>query len=67
MLLVFLYINTLSLSPSGVWLRKCFHVSALLVFVPGLVLDTDFLSFATALITFLFIVAEVRRGIVELL
>ncbi len=50
-------------SPSSVWLRKCFHGCALLVFVPGLLLDAEFLSFATSLAAFLFIVAEVSVSI----
>lgn len=52
-------------SPSGVWLRKCFHGLALLVFIPGLILDHQFLSFATALTTFVFVVAEVSGTLHE--
>ena len=49
-------------SASSLWLRKWFHVFAVLVYLPGLALETDYLALAASLIIFLFTVLEVRAG-----
>lgn len=46
-------------SPSSLWMRKCFHLLAVLIYLPGVALDSDYLALATALIIFLFIILEV--------
>ena len=55
------YSILLPLSPSSLWMRKCFHVLAVLVYLPGLAVDPDYLALGTALITFLSIVLEVSH------
>ena len=53
--------SLLSPSPSSLWMRKWFHLFALLVYLPGVALDPNFLSLAASLVTFLFVVAEVSH------
>ena len=46
-------------SPSSLWMRKWFHLFAVLVYLPGLVLQPDYLAMAASLILFLATVLEV--------
>lgn len=48
--------------PSSVWLRKWFHLLALLVYLPGVALDPDFLGLMASWVAFVFAVAEVGGG-----
>ena len=45
--------------PSSLWMRKWFHLLALLVYLPGVALDPPFLALTSAVVSFLFLVAEV--------
>ena len=45
--------------PSSVWMRKWFHLLALLVYLPGVALDPDFLGLMASLVAFVFVVIEV--------
>ena len=44
------------------WLRKWFHLLALLVYLPGVALDPDFLGLMASWVAFIFAVAEVGGG-----
>ena len=44
------------------WLRKWFHLLALLVYLPGVALDPDFLGLMASWVAFVFAVAEVGGG-----
>lgn len=50
--------------PSPSWsLRKCFHLSGLVVYLTGTALDPNFTALAASLVAFLFMVAEVSISI----
>lgn len=48
-------------NPSSLWMRKWFHLLALAVYIPGIIIDPPLLSLAASIVTVQFLVIELLR------